>query len=106
MSSQNRALDTVILCIGMFCVPEAVAQTYPVNPIRFIAPFPPGGGTDIFARLIAQKLTLAWGQQAVVDNRPVAAGMSENWALAGGKSERRGFTRGVFVRGGSGLELR
>lgn len=50
------------------------AQSYPARPIRLIAPFPPGGGTDLTARLIAQKLTLSMGQQVIVDNRPGANG--------------------------------
>jgi tripartite-type tricarboxylate transporter receptor subunit TctC len=47
---------------------------YPTKPIRLIAPFVPGGGTDITARAIAAKLTERWGQQVIVDNRPGAAG--------------------------------
>jgi tripartite-type tricarboxylate transporter receptor subunit TctC len=53
----------------------AFAQTYPSKSIRLISPFAPGGGTDITARAIAPKLTSAFGQQVIVDNRGGAGGM-------------------------------
>lgn len=55
--------------------PVTLAQgVYPAKPIRMIAPFPPGGTTDVVCRIVAQKLTEALGRQVVVENRPGASG--------------------------------
>jgi len=50
------------------------AQIYPSRPVTLVVPFPPGGGTDTGARLIAQRLSVKWGQQVLVDNKGGAAG--------------------------------
>lgn len=59
-------------CGGLAAV--AVAQTYPVKPIRVIVPFPPAGAADLLTRTIGQKLGETWGKQLLVDNRPGAGG--------------------------------
>ena len=51
------------------------AQSYPTRPVTLIVPFPPGGGTDTGARIVAQKLSAKWGQTVVVENKGGAAGM-------------------------------
>jgi len=50
--------------------PDAVAQAFPNRPVRMIVPFPPGGPTDVMARVFGQKLSEEWGQPVVIENRP------------------------------------
>ena len=68
----------------------AAAQSYPAKTVRVIVPFPAGGGTDLFARAIAQKLSAAMGQQFIVDNRSGAGGMIGSDVAA--KSPPDGYT--------------
>ncbi|HEY2136938.1 MAG TPA: tripartite tricarboxylate transporter substrate binding protein [Xanthobacteraceae bacterium] len=73
--NRNWALLLAALAAGAFAtISPASAQGYPTRPIHLIAPYAPGGISDIAARLIGQKLTEAWGQQVVVENRPGANG--------------------------------
>jgi tripartite-type tricarboxylate transporter receptor subunit TctC len=53
----------------------ADAQQYPARPVRFLVPNPPGGGTDLVARIVSQKMSERWGANLVVDNRPGAGGI-------------------------------
>jgi tripartite-type tricarboxylate transporter receptor subunit TctC len=68
----------------------ASAQSYPLKPVTFIVPFSPGGGTDISARTVAQKLTAKWGQSVVVENRAGAGGILGADAVA--KARPDGYT--------------
>lgn len=58
------------------------ADTYPVRPIRFLLPYPPGGTSDILGRTVAQKLTDSFGKQVIVENRPGADGIIAYQAAA------------------------
>ena len=63
------------LAIALAAAPGvASAQDYPTKSIRMVVPFPPGGFSDVFARIIGGKMHESWGQQVIVDNRPGAGG--------------------------------
>ena len=65
------ALVAILLLVSL-CAHATTA--YPDKPIRLIVPVAPGGGADITARAVAQKLAAAWGQQIIIDNRAGAGG--------------------------------
>mgnify|MGYP000184428532 FL=1 len=94
---KRKFLKSVLaLCCGLV-MSVAHAQSYPSKPIRLIVPFPPGGGNDVIARVIAQKLTERLGQQVVVDNRAGANGIVGLQALM--QSPPDGYTLAVGAAG-------
>ncbi len=68
-----RSLKLAFVVVTLAVAP-ASAQEYPVRPVRIVAPFAPGGATDVLARIISQKLSERWRQSVIVDNRPGASG--------------------------------
>ncbi len=92
-----RLAGTVVLLALLSCSAGAMAQAYPVKPVRVIVPFPPGGPVDLIGRPAAQKLTEALGQPFVVDYKPGAAGMLGSEHVA--KSAADGYTLLVFSSG-------
>lgn len=70
-----RAIASVVACAAAFGASAAIAQNYPVRPVRLIVPFSAGGPADAIARLAAPQFSEAWGQQVVVDNRGGANGI-------------------------------
>src|SRR3990167_2823897 len=72
--SVMKSFLLVALIVLAAAMPAQAATTYPTKPIRIIVAYPPGGATDILARLVGQKMTETWGQPVIVDNRGGAAG--------------------------------
>jgi tripartite-type tricarboxylate transporter receptor subunit TctC len=84
----RRAL--LALASAAVLAPAALAQNYPSQTIRFIVPYPAGGATDVLARTVADKLSQAWGQTVIVENKAGAAGTIGNGLVA--KAAPDGYT--------------
>ncbi len=93
----NKTIALLPLLLIAPLAPVA-AQSYPAKPVRIVVPFPPGGPTDIVARLMASKMTEALGQQIVVDNRGGAGGAIGTEQVA--KSAPDGYTLVMGTIGG------
>ena len=86
----NRALILLFAIISSLAQAQAQAQDWPLRPVRFVVPSSPGGGTDLYARILAQALGDSLKQQFVVDNRPGASG--NIGAAVAAKSVPDGYT--------------
>jgi len=71
----SRLPFAALLLPALLVPAAATAQAFPAKPLRIISPYAPGGTVDILARIVAQKMSEAWGQQVIVDHRPGASGM-------------------------------
>jgi len=65
-----RFVSTALLFL--LCASAALAQPWPAKPVHIVVAYPPGGGIDVLARQLADKLSPAWGQPVVVENKPGA----------------------------------
>jgi tripartite-type tricarboxylate transporter receptor subunit TctC len=92
-----RILRWLAVPVALWIAFAAHAQNYPARPVRIIVPFAPGGATDIVTRIVGQKLTEAWGQTIVVDNRAGAGG--NVGAELAAKATADGYT--LFMPSGS-----
>ncbi len=72
MTAFKRLFLLIMLIVA--CASVSAQEGYPSKPVRFIAPYPPGGSSDVLARVLAQKMTDTLGRQVIVENRPGAAG--------------------------------
>jgi tripartite-type tricarboxylate transporter receptor subunit TctC len=86
-----------IVATGLSSSAMVYAQSYPTRPVRFVAPFPPGGTNDIVGRILAQQLSSRLGHQVIVDNRPGAGGIIGTDTVA--KAQPDGYT--LLVASGS-----
>jgi tripartite-type tricarboxylate transporter receptor subunit TctC len=86
-----------VVCAVLAVSFDAAAQPYPSRPVRFIAPFPPGGSADTIGRLLAQELAKSLGQPVLVENRPGAGGNIGVDLVA--KSAPDGYTIGIGAAG-------
>jgi tripartite-type tricarboxylate transporter receptor subunit TctC len=86
-----------VIALVVFCAAPAQAQNYPAKPIHILVPYAPGGISDIASRILGAKLTQAWGQQVLVENRPGGNGFIAMAAAA--KAAPDGYTM-VMATGG------
>ncbi len=95
--SFKRTLQTLIAAASFTAAAAAFAQAYPNKTIRMVVPFPPGGGNDIIARLVAEKLSTRLGQTVIIDNKAGANGIVGLTAVM--QAAPDGYTLGIAAAG-------
>ena len=90
MKIVNRWFQAALIVAAALAAPALQAQTYPDKPIRFVVPYPPGGGTDVIARIVQERFQQLLGQPIIIDNRGGAAGSLGTDIVA--KSPADGYT--------------
>ena len=87
--------STVLAAVALFSSALPAVAAYPERPIRIVVPFPPGGASDVIARMFADKFAQSWGVTAVVDNRTGASGIIGTDIVA--KAPSDGYTLGMVA---------
>ena len=96
-TSKMRRLCIAAGLAAMLATPALAQTAYPSQPLKLIVPYPAGGATDTLARTVGQKLQEAWGQPALVENRPGAGGMVASEAAA--RATPDGYTLIIVATG-------
>src|SRR2546423_12772488 len=101
-------LRSVALVLALVALPAAAQTAWPSKPIRYIVPFAPGGTTDIIARVVGEKLSVALGQQILVDNKAGQGGSvgtagparaaPHRYTIGGGPLSSHGINATLFAQ--------
>jgi len=99
----RKLAAALLLAVPFVAHAQSPADNFPSKPVKIIVPFPPGGATDITARVLGEKLQAKWGQPVVIENRPGAGG--NIGALIVAQSPPDGYTLVLGVTGSHGINI-
>ena len=97
----QRWLSSLVVAVALVAAGDVAAQAYPTKSIRLVAPSTPGDAPDVIARLVAERLSVALGQQVIVENRPGAGGVVGSEIVA--KAAPDGYTLIMGNAGSHGI---